>query len=430
MRERAVFGWLLAGAFCVSLSCSGGHNSATPQGFGLACTTNKTCTTYDLLCGPEGKCVECLDANACKSDEVCSLGLCVAAQDCKDSRDCAGDQVCDDQAGICVDCVGSRDCKTAQKCDANACVDRPACGFTSDCKGGLVCDVDMGACVTCRDNSDCDSRRICVDYECVSRSTSSSGGSGSAMGGMSSAGDAGKTSVAGTSTGGQDFGGSVSFGGRAGAGSGGGKGGASGSGGVSGAGGGDACGCAITQVCTEDLRCVAPTLIDDLVDCDDKILAIEGRSGDWAADADTGIELSYGFGDPGANFDDQTCAAWAAGTEATLNDPDATFAFSGFLLNDGLPYDLSPYNGLQILLEAPTTYVQVVLKTSGGGYFQFTLNPISGATSYLRSAPFSSMLMMENSAELVLDPSTVTEVQFSVTTPSSFKFAVHKVSLY
>ena len=75
----------------------------------------------------------------------------------------------------------------------------------------------------------------------------------------------------------------------------------------------------------------------------------------------------------------------------------------------------------------------VSVSCSGGhnsGTPQFTLNPISGATSYLRSAPFASMLMMDNSAELVLDPSTVTEVQFSVTTPSSFKFAVHKVSLY
>jgi hypothetical protein len=72
--------------------------------------------------------------------------------------------------------------------------------------------------------------------------------------------------------------------------------------------------------------------------------------------------------------------------------------------------------------------VQVVLKTTGGGYFQVTLAPVAG--SNLRTAPFSSMLKMTNSLETVLNRSTVYEVQFSVTDPTSFGLAVHSVSLY
>lgn len=109
----------------------------------------------------------------------------------------------------------------------------------------------------------------------------------------------------------------------------------------------------------------------------------------------------------------------------------------GFRLNvndvdDGLAYDLSQYNGLQIQLEtkaAIPTSVQVVVKTIGGGYFEVTLSPVNGAV-YSRSAAFSAMTMMDNSAELVLDPSTIYEVQFSVVDPSAFAFAIHRVALY
>jgi hypothetical protein len=215
--------------------------------------------------------------------------------------------------------------------------------------------------------------------------------------------------------------------------------GAAGSVGEGGAGGsGDDCGgCPLSQACTPDLRCVANTLIDDLLDCDDQILPIEGRQGDWAGDADVGIGFAHGFNDPGASWTDRTCAAWATGNELTVDDPDATFGFVGFRFNvdeldEGLAYDLRQYTGIQVQLEtkaAIPTAVQVVLKTTDGGYFAYTLTPINGA-SYLRSAPFVSMVKMANSANVLLDLSKVFEVQFSVVEPSAFAFAIHRVALY
>jgi len=441
MRQRTVFGWLLAGAFCAAVSCGGGGNgSSTPQGFGVPCKASKDCATYDLVCGPDKKCVQCLGDAICESGQVCSAGLCKTQDDCTHSRDCSGSQVCDEDAGVCVDCLTSRDCAEGQKCADHTCSDRPVCEFTSDCADGLVCLIDPGVCVSCRDDDDCSSTRVCEDYECVVPEPVSSGGksgtagsggkSGTAGGGgrANNGGTGGTTSVAGTATGGT--------GGKAGAG------GMSGSGGSvvgeSGAGGaGEDCGCLATQACTPDLRCVSSTLVDDLLDCDDQILPIAGRQGDWAAEADTGIGFSYGFDDPGAGWTDRSCAAWATGDELTVDDPAATFAFVGFRLNvddldEGLAYDLSQYNGIQIQLETKAsvpTSVQVVVKTTGGGYFQVTLSPVDGAL-YTRSASFAAMSMMDNSAELVLDPSTIYEVQFSVVDPSAFAFAIHRVALY
>jgi hypothetical protein len=326
-----------------------------------------------------------------------------------------------------VDCVTSQDCATAQKCSNSTCEDRPVCEYTSDCKAGLVCDIGLKACVSCRNDDDCGSRRVCEDYECVLPAPVDTGGSnagGSSTMGGASTGGSGIAGMAGTGTAGTLTGGAS------------GAGGASGSGGSiaeGGAGGATDCGCSLNETCTPDLRCVAPTLIDDLQDCDGEILAIEGRKGDWAAAADTGINIMHGFTDPGSGWADHTCAAWAAGGELTVDDPNATFAFIGFRLNvnaqdEGLPYDLSDYDGIQLTLESDSS-VQVVLKTTGGGYFQVTLAPQANG-SHVRVAPFLSMLEMANSKETVLDLSTVYEVQFSVTDPTSFGLAIHRVSLY
>lgn len=64
----------------------------------------------------------------------------------------------------------------------------------------------------------------------------------------------------------------------------------------------------------------------------------------------------------------------------------------------------------------------------GLGGHKVTLSPLAGSNP--RTAPFSSMLKMTNSAETVLNRSTVYEVQFSVTDPTSFGLAVHSVTLY
>lgn len=103
------------------------------------------------------------------------------------------------------------------------------------------------------------------------------------------------------------------------------------------------------------------------------------------------------------------------------------FAFIGFMLNDGDAYDLSAYDGLELKLES-SDYVQVVLKTTGGGYFEYTLSPLSG--SNLRYAPFAAIAKMANSAETLLNLATVYEVQFSVTDRTTFGLAIHSVTLY
>lgn len=431
MTQRTLFGWTLVGAFCAVVSCGGGDNG--PKGFGVACTNDTTCEAYDLVCG-DGKCVQCLGDADCRSSEVCTAGLCKAQQECAGDGDCSGGQVCDDELGACVDCVTTDDCKTGQACMAHNCRDRPSCDFTSDCSDGLVCESDAHICVTCRDDRDCGLKRVCVEYECVAESSTSGGSGNGGSGGSGGSGKAGSGNSGGTPSGGGAGGNAGTSSGGLGAIGGGGSGGGGSGGTLNEAGtGGNDCPCVGTEVCTPDERCVEPTLLDDLEDCDDEILAIEGRRGDWAADADTGVSLMYGFSNPGPGWTDNTCAAWATGGEISLDNPNTTFAFIGFRLNvdefdEAHVYDLSGYSGLQIKLESSSS-VQVVLKTSGGGYFQVTLPPFSG--SNVRSAPFLSMSKMNNSLEnLPIKLATVTEIQFSVTNPKNFDLAVHRVELY
>jgi len=306
--------------------------------------------------------------------------------------------------------------------------------------------IDPGVCVSCRDDDDCSATRVCEDYECVvPKPTGDGGKSGSGgkagsggkpgtagSGGKSGAGGSGGGAVAGTGVGGTLTAGSGGVAGAAGAAGAGGS-----AAGEGGAGGSEDCGCTADQTCTPDERCVPPTLIDDLWDCDDQILAIAGRKGNWSAYADVGIDFDHGFGDPGAGWTEHTCAAWAMGSELTIDDPNATLAFLGFRLNvdeldDGLAYDLSQYNGIQIQLEtmsAIPTSLQVVVKTTGGGIFQVTLSPVDGAL-YARSAHFVSMTATVDSAEPTLDASTISEVNFAAADASAFAFAIHQVSLF
>jgi hypothetical protein len=442
MQHRSWFGWLLLGAFCAAVSCGGDGGSGNPPGFGAACTSNKECAAYSLLCGPDKTCVECLGDAVCKTGEACSGGLCKVPAECSRSRDCSGAQVCDEDAGVCVDCLTSTDCAEGQKCANHNCSNRPKCAFTSDCTNGLLCLIDPGVCVSCRTDDDCSTRRVCEDYECVVPEPVSSGGksSGGSGGKSSTAGAGGKVTTAGTSTGGTLAGGSGGNGGKAGAGGTSGAGGMSGDAGSSGEGGvGGAldCGCLAGYDCTPDLRCVATNVIDDLLDCDDQILSIAGRQGKWLGEADVGIGFTHGFTDPGATWTDRTCAAWATGSELTADGPDTTFAWIGFGLNvdaldEPLAYDLSQYTGLQIQLETKSstpTSVQVALTTTDGGHYQYTLTAINGS-SYLRSAPFVSMVKMADSANVPLDLSKVSEIQFLALDPTAFAFAIHRVTLY
>lgn len=441
MKRRSWLGWSLVGAFSAVVSCGGSGGDPYPKGYGLACKDDTTCESYDLVCG-NGKCVQCLGDSDCTSSQACTSGLCKAAVDCSDSSDCSGGQVCDEASGSCVGCLSSKDCDAGQACMDHGCQTRPPCDYTSDCVDGLVCEADEHICVACRTDEDCGYKRVCEDYECVPESSGTGGKSSGGSGGKGSGGNGG-TSSGGKNSGGNGgttagTGGSINVAGMSGGGAGG-SGGTGGTLGEAGMGGTVDCGCTLGDVCTPDERCVAPTLIDDLEDCDDLILDIEGRSGDWAADADSGLNLMYGFTDPGSGWADHTCAAWATGGELTLNGPNTTFAFIGFRLNvDDLDvahvYDLTGYTGIQLKLES-SSYVQVVVKTSGGGYFQTTLGPIAG--SNVRKAPFGIMTKMDNSLENTpIKLNTVTEIQFSVTDPNnpgkikSFGLAIHRVELY
>ena len=417
MSNRALMGWLLVGAFSASVSCgSNGGNGGVPRGYGLACTTDNECTGFSLLCSPDDKCVQCLGVDDCERTESCMSGLCKAPESCKDSRDCSSNLVCNETVGVCVECLESRDCGTGLKCAAQHCVSQQTCDFTSDCEDGLLCDADAGICVSCRTDNDCPSRRVCEDNECILPAPVGEGGEG----GTGATG--GTPSTSGSQNGGTPNGGTPS------AGTGGTRGGTGGSAGNGGSGGTlpDPCDCTLGDVCTLDERCVAPSVVDDLYDCDNQILEIEGRSGPWAGDADLDINFMQGFGNPGSGWVDNTCAAWATcGTGQPAVDTD--FAFIGFLLNDGSVYSLANYTGIQIVLESAND-IQVVLKTIGGGYFQYTLPSVTGSNS--RTAPFANMLPMNNSAEQVLNLNTVTEVQFSPTTPEDCGYAIHRVELY
>jgi hypothetical protein len=421
MHFRSLLGFTLLGMFVASASCGSDKKGNGVPGFGVACATDKECTSYSLLCGPEDKCVQCLSETDCDRVESCVAGLCKVPQECEDSRDCSGDQVCNETVGVCVQCLETSDCPKGQTCAKNSCVTRQSCEYTSDCEDGLLCDADAGFCVACREDGDCPSRRVCEENECVTPPASGDGGeggTGSASTGGSGGGGRGGTASGGYSGGG--YGGSHT-GGSAG------RGGMSGSGGLGEAGAGPTdCECSLGEACAPDLRCVDENLIDDFVVCDEEILAINGRSGTWTGEADTDVNITYGYGDPGSLWVDHTCAAWASGG-SKVNGVETDFAFIGFMLNDGDAYSLAGYTGLQIKLESSNT-VQVVLKTTGGGYFQATLAPFAG--SNYRSAAFASMLEMANSLETDLDLSTVYEVQFSVTDRTTFGLAIHSVTLY
>jgi len=424
INHRSVLGWSLVGAFAVVVSCSSDskNGSGAPAGFGKACDSNKDCASYALMCGDDDECVQCLDNSDCKRSELCSAGLCRAADACDSSRDCSRDQVCDDALALCVDCVTGADCRDGQACIKNSCVEPKTCKATRDCPANLVCDPD-GLCVQCVEDSDCDSVQLCRASVCQDPGGGNgSGGEESDPGGGGTGGTgAGGKPSGGTNSGGTNSGGTNSAGGPSGGTQSGGS-----SAGTSMGGAGGECACSGTEVCTVDERCVAPTLLDDLVDCDDEILEIEGRHGTWAADADYDINLMHGFSNPGSSWADHSCAAWATGG-ISPSSIDVSFAFIGFQLNDGSAYDLSDYSGLRIKLESDAN-VQVVLKTTGGGYFDYVLAPLVG--SNLRSAPFSGMTYMQNSTETSLDLSQVYEVQFSPTDPTAFGMAIHRVELY
>jgi hypothetical protein len=402
----------------------------------LACKADKDCASYDLFCGAAATCVQCKGSSDCNPADECSAGLCKLPVKCSDESACSSDQVCDTGFHRCVECVNNKDCKQGLICRQSSCVDQATCQFTSNCSGGLVCDMAQHLCVTCRNDADCGLKEVCTDNDCLPLTASGGKGSGGASGagGKATGGtNAGGTATAGTSAGGTASGGvgGTAAGGTAPGGSGGvsgsGTGGDSGSvglggeGGAAGAGGATGCDCVGGDVCTPDLSCVPPTLIDDLLDCNDQILEIQGRKGFWLAEADSGINLTHGYTNPGATWADPTCAAWATGGSA-VGAINVSYADIFFNINDGLSYNLSAYAGLQLKLESDGE-VNVILGTSTAAYFSYKLPAITG--SNLRTVPFVSM--SKSGTPSLTDIRTV---EFAPALPSNFGLAVHKVSLY
>src|SRR5690348_13937929 len=124
MQHRALLGWMLVGAFCASASCGGnGSGSSAPQGFGLACGSDKDCAQYTLMCGDDETCVQCLIDTDCKSNQDCTAGLCKTPVPCESSKDCGADQVCNETAGVCVECNTNRDCSSGLLCTNHRCAE-------------------------------------------------------------------------------------------------------------------------------------------------------------------------------------------------------------------------------------------------------------------------------------------------------------------
>lgn len=172
-------------------STSTGGTTST-DGFGEACTSDKQCKEFGLLCDATLGCVECVAVTDCptpsEGEPACTAGRCGAIIPCDNSLDCPDDLVCDAAAGHCVECTGNADCTggavcvqgscitpectDADDCDAgqvcvnNACETVTTCESTADCTN-QVCDTDAGQCVECLAPSDCDAGETCTNKSCA-----------------------------------------------------------------------------------------------------------------------------------------------------------------------------------------------------------------------------------------------------------------------
>ncbi len=100
----------------------------------------------------------------------------------------------------------------------------------------------------------------------------------------------------------------------------------------------------------------------------------------------------------------------------------------GVLLNSAnTPVDLRGYTGLSVSLEAQS--VDFTIKTINGGYFWHRLPTTAGTQTY--AIPFSSFAARTDSAVSTLNLANVTDIQFTMITPSAgYGFVVHGLTLY
>jgi hypothetical protein len=299
-------------------------------------------------------------------------------------------------------------CFSAGDNDSSSSAFGRACESDSECEAhSLVCD-EVRGCVQCRVDGECSGDQLCLAGKCEDRGSGGSAGTGGGS-------EAGATSSAGGTPGGAGDSGDA---GNGGAGPGSAEAGAGGA--------GEGCRCSDGLACDADGACVDPDLLDDLADCDVNIIEVAGRSGEWYADADTGINQAFAVSSPGSSWGDQSCAAWSTG--GPLEVGTQTWAVMGFQIAGGAAYDLSGYFGVDVTFESGEDVV-VVVKTAGGGYFAATA-AATGSASAARQVPFAGMAATASSSEAILELSQVTELQFSPVNPAAFGYAVHRVALF
>lgn len=109
---------------------------------------------------------------------------------CRNSLDCASGLICDRTQGRCVECITASDCRTNDVCANSVC--RSTCQSDKDCTGlGLLCDRAAGNCVECLLDVDCPSGKRCTSGVCGAGSgggAGAGGASGAGAGGASGAG--------------------------------------------------------------------------------------------------------------------------------------------------------------------------------------------------------------------------------------------------
>jgi hypothetical protein len=135
------------------------------EGFGEACSSDKQCKEFDLLCDDVLGCVECLADGDCTGDLTCVQGRCGSVETCDNSLDCSGSLVCDTDAQKCVECVDAGDCDEGKACVSSACVEATTCTTSGECDG-QVCDPDKAVCVECVTTEDCSGGEACTDNVC------------------------------------------------------------------------------------------------------------------------------------------------------------------------------------------------------------------------------------------------------------------------
>lgn len=114
--------------------------------------------TCDLASGPNGQCVQCVDAMDCTQPNAqCVSGACRAG--CGAGGDCPFPLTCETATNSCVRCLGDGECGTLQICQQNECV--AGCRADGDCPNGAVCETTQ--CVPgCRTNPDtCPTGTVC-----------------------------------------------------------------------------------------------------------------------------------------------------------------------------------------------------------------------------------------------------------------------------